>query len=54
MNIFKIIFALALIWVIIYTISVTVYDFKKHEYTSAVNTIICEIVLLVLSAVYIF
>ncbi len=54
MNIFKFFFFLAALWGIIYTISVTVYDFKQHEYISAVNTIICEIALLVLSALYIF
>ncbi len=54
MNIFKFFFLLAALWCIIYTVSVTVYDFKQHEYISAVNTIICEIILLVLSIVYIF
>lgn len=54
MNIFKIFFLLAALWGIIYTVSVTVYDFKQHEYISAVNTILCEIALLVLSAMYIF
>lgn len=54
MNIFKIFFALAALWGIIYTISVTVYNFKKHEYTSAVNSIVCEIALLVLCILYIF
>lgn len=54
MNIFKFFFLLAALWGIIYTVSVTVYDFKQHEYISAVNTILCEIVLLVLSVMYIF
>lgn len=54
MNIFKFFFLLASLWCIIYTVSVTVYDFKQHEYISAVNTIICEIILLVLSIAYIF
>ncbi len=54
MNIFKFFFLLAALWGIIYTVSVTVYDFKQHEYISAVNTIFCEIILLVLSIAYIF
>ena len=54
MNIFKIFFLLAALCGSVYTISVTVYNFRQHEYISAINTIVCEIALLVLSVLYIF
>lgn len=54
MNVLKLVFVLLFIWCSIYTVSVCVYNFRKHSFLIAVNAIILHVIATVLCVLYIF
>ncbi len=53
MNFFKLIFILLFIWCSIYTVSVAVYNFKRHYILTGVNAVLLEITSIVLCLLYV-
>lgn len=54
MNIYQVIFIIFFLWSSIFTVSVSVYNFKIHQYFSAINALVLQITASVLSIIYLF